>query len=583
MHMDFLLPTYLTRQWTFGILLSLLLLCGTASGALSGIQRVATINPAIMPTITTTSSGPETITCQAPAECLFAEDASLKWGNLALRTSLKPCGYAWGDVAISEYKYCWEKKPLTTVPTVTTPATTPCRAPYECLPRSQAGTKWPTGFTQGSDVPCDFAWGDVGIYEYDYCFEKSVVTVTPTLNLIRTNVNPLLQAQQVCPDGEIWCNGACVDVHGSDPNNCGGCGISCLLGEYCDSDMCLKGCPMGTVNCQRNSCTNLQTDPDNCGTCGNPCAAGEFCYSGKCRTDCGPMLKCDVRCVDSQNDVKNCGGCNKVCTNRQYCDKGKCSDICYLKPLPDQFSWTSHYGTDWMTPVKDQGSCGSCWAEAPVGATEAVHNIEQGWLANMDLSEQSLVSGCNGDVGSCTGGSMTEALGIMQSDGLVTESTYPYRSASCTYDVDPSGNKTCNSSCNQNNPALHCSVPGICNNFATVSALTGTWKIKSFSSIETMYESSEDARQKDAQNTIKQNILCHGPLAACSGSWWHCIVITGWTKDGWYIKNSWGATWNGNGYGIIPYGHPFSATQDPNDHSDFVRSAFSVNGVYHNG
>lgn len=42
-----------------------------------------------------------------------------------------------------------------------------------------------------------------------------------------------------------------------------------------------------------------------------------------------------------------------------------------------------------MTPVKQQGVCGSCWAYATIAALEALHKKKTG--ENIDLSEQQLV------------------------------------------------------------------------------------------------------------------------------------------------------------------------------------------------
>ena len=73
--------------------------------------------------------------------------------------------------------------------------------------------------------------------------------------------------------------------------------------------------------------------------------------------------------------------------------------------LPDHFDWRDKDGQDWMTPVKNQGSCGSCWAFSAVGVVEPEYNIAYGNPdLDLDLSEQYLVSDCCTSCGSCGGG-----------------------------------------------------------------------------------------------------------------------------------------------------------------------------------
>lgn len=53
--------------------------------------------------------------------------------------------------------------------------------------------------------------------------------------------------------------------------------------------------------------------------------------------------------------------------------------------LPSHFDWRNNNGGDWMTPVKDQGSCGSCWAFSAVGTVEPQFNISS-QDPNLDLN-----------------------------------------------------------------------------------------------------------------------------------------------------------------------------------------------------
>jgi len=62
---------------------------------------------------------------------------------------------------------------------------------------------------------------------------------------------------------------------------------------------------------------------------------------------------------------------------------------------PSAFNWNDIQGCDWLTSIKDQGDCGSCWAFSAVGAAEAAHNIGADDITlDLDLSEQYLVSDC---------------------------------------------------------------------------------------------------------------------------------------------------------------------------------------------
>jgi len=58
--------------------------------------------------------------------------------------------------------------------------------------------------------------------------------------------------------------------------------------------------------------------------------------------------------------------------------------------LPNSWDWRNVHGQNWMTPAKNQGSVGTCWAFATIGALEAVINLYYNKQLNLDLSEQML-------------------------------------------------------------------------------------------------------------------------------------------------------------------------------------------------
>lgn len=97
-------------------------------------------------------------------------------------------------------------------------------------------------------------------------------------------------------------------------------------------------------------------------------------------------------------------------------------------PLPSHFDWRDYLGQDWMTTVKDQGACGSCWAFGAVGSLETIYNIKNNAPdPNTDFSEQYLVSCCTGNMG-CSGGYMDVTGQFLVDTGTCEESVFPYTS-----------------------------------------------------------------------------------------------------------------------------------------------------------
>ena len=96
-------------------------------------------------------------------------------------------------------------------------------------------------------------------------------------------------------------------------------------------------------------------------------------------------------------------------------------------PYIEEWDWRNRHGKNWITSVKNQSSCGSCWAFAATGATEAMANVFFNQQINLDLSEQDMIS-CSG-AGSCLGGSPRYALDYITSNGIVDEATFPYQKA----------------------------------------------------------------------------------------------------------------------------------------------------------
>lgn len=90
-------------------------------------------------------------------------------------------------------------------------------------------------------------------------------------------------------------------------------------------------------------------------------------------------------------------------------------------PLPDSVDWVKAGKT---TPIKDQGSCGSCWAFAAVSSVESAHAIRDNDL--VALSEQQLVE-CDRDRNNgCQGGLASYAYLYLVDHKAYTEADWPY-------------------------------------------------------------------------------------------------------------------------------------------------------------
>ncbi len=224
----------------------------------------------------------------------------------------------------------------------------------------------------------------------------------------------------------------------------------------------------------------------------------------------------------------------------------------------DSFDWRDHNGENWMTSVKAQGMCGSCWAFAAVGATEAMYNIKSGYShLDLDLSEQYLVSDCTTFSGDCCVGYGNRALRYIRDWGIPDEN--------CMWYVDGFGcsceGETCDSNCDY-------SGSGICSD-TTCNDRCSDWEdrlktIDSTGKLETVQEIKDNIANVGpvvaSMNTLDGGFIGDPAIYRCdnpSGTD-HIVVLVGYDDAGeyWIAKNSWGSTWgpDGDGYFKIGYG-----------------------------
>lgn len=191
---------------------------------------------------------------------------------------------------------------------------------------------------------------------------------------------------------------------------------------------------------------------------------------------------------------------------------------------PSSMDWRTKNA---VTPVKDQGQCGSCWAFSSTGSMEGAWAIATGNL--ISLSEQQLVdcSGAEGNDG-CDGGLMDDAFQyVIDNKGICTEASYPYQG------VDG----TCKTTCNK---------------VVTITSYTDVPTMNETALL--MYVANQpvsiavEADQSYWQNYEKGIVSDPG----CGTNLDHGVLIVGYgtenNVDFWIVKNSWGATWGESGY-----------------------------------
>jgi C1A family cysteine protease len=202
---------------------------------------------------------------------------------------------------------------------------------------------------------------------------------------------------------------------------------------------------------------------------------------------------------------------------------------------PQAFDWRNRNGQNFITPIRDQGACGSCVAFGTTAAVEGTLRVQLGDASLVvDLSEASLFYCIGGSQGrNCGNGWWPQnALTGYQNVGVPDEACFPYTA----------GDQPCNQCADWANHAT---------------------KITSFHSVTSAID-------------MKTWLSTRGPMSACltvyddffaytSGVYHHvtgnlagghCVCFVGYddTNNCWICKNSWGVAWGESGFFRIAYG-----------------------------
>lgn len=212
----------------------------------------------------------------------------------------------------------------------------------------------------------------------------------------------------------------------------------------------------------------------------------------------------------------------------------KLLSIPLIDSLPPVFDWRDNNG-NWVTPVKNQGSCGSCWDFSAVAQVESWWKIRNNEPDSMiDLSEQFVLS-CSD--GSCNGWDAALALEFIKSVGVPSEACFEYQA---------SDNIPCSDACSDwEDEAIK--IPGW--GFITLE--------------EGLVDNIKSAvyRHPASAWLVLYSDFPYYSSGVYEHVWgdyagWHDVLIVGWNdaEQSWICKNSWAKTWGDDGYFRIKWG-----------------------------
>jgi len=207
--------------------------------------------------------------------------------------------------------------------------------------------------------------------------------------------------------------------------------------------------------------------------------------------------------------------------------------------------WRNRFGSTWLTKVKDQGGCGSCYIYGSVGVFEAMLRIEHHvWCRRDEDDVKNAISLTFGAASACGGGGPDHVLTWITANGVTDQITAPSSKISLGHPTPDRLGRT-----------SRLDKDGIVAVKKAHVTLSGVEQMKQWVDLTGPITACFNC-YPDLDKSCKDDAVYTPPANGTAGSDGHCVMIVGYDdhKKAWLIRNSWGTGWGTGGYGWFAYG-----------------------------